>query len=67
MLAAASCEIVPSAWWDFKAIPTVGRARREFGKATQPVRCIFRVKTVRDLNVLPLTDVLREKHVMARH
>ena len=67
MVGAASCEVMPSGWWDVQAKPTAGRARRELSKATQPVRCIFRVKTVRDLSVLRVPVELREKHSATRH
>ena len=67
MVGAASCELMSSGWWDTQAKPTAGRARRELSKATQPVRCIFRVKTVRDLSVLDVPDKLREKRSMTKH
>ena len=54
MVVAGSCEVMPTGWWDVKAKPTAGRARRELNK-------------VRDLSVLNVPDELREKKSVTQH
>jgi len=54
MVLAASCEAMPSGWWDVQAKPTAGRFRRGLNE-------------VRDLSVLDIPEQLRKKNSITGH